>query len=103
MKKCYNMMGQKTVMPSPEESVKKFEDWSKMQSPPFVMYAHIEAILVPPEDRSTVLQVHKSCTVRSYIVPQKDFNYPQNDVRFHEGESYVEKLCRYLESECRHF
>jgi len=103
MTRCYNTMGQKVVMPVPEQSVKKFEDWSKMQSPPFAMYADIEAILVPPEDQSTVLQIHKPCTVGSYIVPHKHLNYPQNGVKFHEGVSCVEEFCHYLENECRHF
>ena len=76
MEKCYNTKGQMVVMPRIEDSVKKFEDSGKMMSPPFVMYADIEAILVKPDSHSSILQRHEPCTVGSYVVPHKDLVYP---------------------------
>ena len=68
LEKCANGKGQREVMPTPEEAVKKFEDWSKMLSPPFVMYADIEAILEKPEEEGRILQTHVPCAVGSYLV-----------------------------------
>ncbi|HYT46507.1 MAG TPA: hypothetical protein VEP90_29535, partial [Methylomirabilota bacterium] len=91
-------------MPTADESVKKFEDWSKMQSPHFVMYADIEAIFSKPQNpNSTILQQHEPCAVGSYIVPHKDLTYPAQNVKFHEGRGCVEEFCRDLEQQCRDF
>jgi hypothetical protein len=37
MAKCYDEMGQKPTMPIGDEALNKFQDWSKMLSPPFVV------------------------------------------------------------------
>jgi len=89
-------------MPKADERVNKFQEWSKMLSPPFVMYADIEAILLPPEDElPSNLQTHEPCTVGSYIVPHKDLAYQPADVVFHEGRECVEEFCIYLDRKCR--
>ena len=75
MLKCYNSKGQQVSMPEPHEAKKQFDDWSKMLSPPFTMYADIEAILEKPQDDGSILQIHKPCAVGSYIVPHKDLHY----------------------------
>src|SRR5277367_1852312 len=91
-------MGQEANMPTAEEALNRFQDWSKMLSPPFVLYADMEAILAPPDDQpASVLQVHEPCTVGSYIVPHKDLYYPQQRVVFHEGQSCVQDFCKYLD------
>ena len=75
MLKCYNTVGQKESMP--KETVKKFEDWSKLSSPPFVLYGDIEILLIPPEEKdssslcssSNILQTQTSYVVGSYLIP----------------------------------
>ena len=100
MEKCYNSKGQQIPMSEPHEAAKKFDDWSKMQSPPFAMYANTEAILVKREHDSNILQRHEPCNVGSYLVPHKDLVYYQTSVKFHEGRC-VEDFCKYLQDECR--
>jgi hypothetical protein len=76
LEKCYNTIGQKETMPKDKE--KKFNDLSKLTSPPFVLYGDIEVLLIPPSDddddkrkkrNSSILQVHQPCVVGSYLVP----------------------------------
>src|SRR5277367_5764064 len=93
MERCYNTMGQKPIMPNSDQAVNQFEDWSKMLSPPFVMYADMEAILTPPEDvLPSTLQIHEPCTVGSYIVPHRDLPHQLTDVQFHEGRECIRIL-----------
>src|SRR5271156_4649046 len=66
MEKCSNRIGQYEIMPKPEEAVKKFDDWSKMLNPPFVMYADIECILRKPELRKNFTDSRTLC---SWILP----------------------------------
>ena len=85
--KCSNRIGQREVMPTPEEAVKKFDDWSKMLSPPFVMYADIECILEKPKHQGKVLQTHVPCAVGSYLVAHKGLGREQHPVRVNEGRT----------------
>src|SRR2546428_2490395 len=73
-----------------------------MLSPPFVMYADIESLLIPPEEESdTILQTHVPWAVGSYLVPHEDLNYPQQPVVFHQGRSCVQEFCKYLDHQAR--
>ena len=101
------------MMPKVKE--KRFEDWSKLSSNPFVLYGDIEVILANPSDdddgekkmkkKTSVLQIHKPCAVGSYLVPHSTlsssfFNssYGSNQaaVKFHKGPGCVSKFCNYL-------
>ena len=99
MAKCFNTMGQMTTMPAADNNRKKFEDWSKMQSPPFVMYADIEAILERQHDN--ILQTHVPCAVGSYLVPHKDLDFPEQQVVFHQEADCVDQFCIYLEEKAK--
>ena len=99
--KCFNTLGQMTTMPAADNNYKKFDDWNKMQSPPFVMYADIEAILEKPDNTQKILQTHVPCAVGSYLVPHKDLNFPAQDVVFHQEADCVDKFCVYLEEKAR--
>src|SRR5271167_3331787 len=90
-------MGQKEVMPSVDKAKKEFNEWSKMLSPPFAMYADIEAILEKYDDVGKILQTHVPCAVGSYLVPHKSLVYPRREVVFHQGEDCVDQFCSYLE------
>jgi hypothetical protein len=98
MKKCYNGMGQRVVMPSPEEAVHKFKDWSKMLSHSFVMYADMECILVKSDPPSKVLQIHVPCAVGSYLVPHKGLDWEQQPVRINEGVDCMKNFCMELDT-----
>src|SRR5271156_5982455 len=89
MEKCSNRIGQYEIMPKPEEAVKKFDDWSKMLNPPFVMYADIECILRKPEE-GRILQTHVPCAVGSYLVAHKALNRIQHPVRINQGRIFVQ-------------
>ena len=97
VEKCYNGSGQRVVMPTPEEAVNKFKDWSKMLSHPFVMYADTECILVKPDEEGRVLQTHVPCAVGSYLVAHKGLNRVQQPVRINEGENCVRDFCMELD------
>ena len=86
-------------MPESNEAVKKFDEWSKMLSPPFVMYADMEAILVKPDEQNNILQRHEPCMVGSYLAPHKDLDMMQSGVLIHEGRSCIEDFCKYLEKD----
>ena len=98
MKKCDMMMGQKEVMPEAEDARMQFNDWSHMLSPPFVMYADMEAILVPPDaPNGRILQTHVPCAVGSYIVSHPGLSLPPEPVAFHQGKNCAQEFCKYLE------
>ena len=100
--KCYNRMGQKEVMPT--ETIKTFEDWSKMLSPPFVMYADIEALLVPPEDNSkSILQTHVPCAVGSYIVADKGLTIQSKMYHFSKVNHVLETFANISMLKCMKF
>ena len=115
MLKCYNTIGQKEIMPT--VAVKKFDDWSKISSPPFVLYGDIEVLLIPPSspkdnsnkkvtNNSNILQTHASYVVGSYLVPHQalaDSYFKENNdgekqpsVKFHEGCTCMKDFCLYL-------
>ena len=85
-------------MPAPEEAVKRFEDWSMMLSPPFAMYADIEAILEKPAEEGRVLQTHVPCAVGSYLVAHKGLNRHQYPVVVNEGRTCVQDFCMELDT-----
>ena len=97
MKKCYSGTGQRVVMPTPEEAVNKFKDWSKMLSHPFVVYADTECILVKPDQDGPVLQTHVPCAVGSYLVAHKGLKRIQHPVRINEGVDCVKDFCMELD------
>ena len=77
MKRCYMTMGQKQVMPKGDQAKMSFNNWSHMLSPPFVMYADMECLLVPPDEANgKILQTHVPCAVGSYIVPHPGLHLP---------------------------
>ena len=102
--KCYNTIGQKETMPS--DLVKKFNDWSKMSSPPFVLYSDIEVLLVPNDDDNDgdkILQTHIPYAVGSYLVSHSSLKNQiqrrpqlQQQVKFHVGRGCVQDFCEYL-------
>ena len=92
-------MGQRVVMPTAEESVKRFDDWSKRLSPPFVVYADIECILEKSDNpQGKVLQVHKPCAVGSYLVAHKGLNRDQESVQIDQGKDCVKTFCERLDT-----
>jgi len=97
MKKCYNGIGQRVVMPTSEEAVNKFKDWSKMLSHPFVMYADTECILVKPDQEGKVLQTHVPCAVGSYLVAHKGLKRDQQPVKINEGVDCMKDFCMELD------
>src|SRR3981189_3884562 len=84
-------------MPAPEEAVERFDDWSKMLSPPFVMYADIECILQKPEQEGKVLQTHVPCAVGSYLVAHKGLQRKQYPVRINMVRTCVQDFCDELD------
>ena len=90
-------------MPTVDKKCKKFDDWSKLLSPPFVLYADIEALLLPQpaEDNKkvTILQTHSPTAVGSYLVPHKDLTSysQQRQVTFQTGAGCVQEFCEYLD------
>src|SRR5277367_2822691 len=106
MLKCYNSVGQKKTMPKEDDKFKKFDDWNKLLSPPFVLYADIESLLIPPPplpaddvQKITVLQTHSPIAVGSYLIPHKQLtSYPQRrEVIFQTGIGCVQEFCEYLD------
>jgi hypothetical protein len=102
MVKCYNTTGQKETMPS--DLVKKFDDWSKMSSPPFILYADIEALLIPSPN-GKILQIHVPYAVGSYLVShsslknetqQQHHQKLKQEVKFNVGFNCVQDFCAYL-------
>jgi hypothetical protein len=98
LEKCSRRIGQREVLPTPEEAVKEFSDWSKMLSPPFVMYADIEVILEKPEEEGRVLQTHVPCAVGSYLVAHKGLNRQQFPVVVNSGRTCVQDFCMELDT-----
>ena len=102
MERCYKTTGQKEVMPKDEEARMQFNDWSHMLSPPFVMYADMEALLVPPDvANNKILQTHVPCAVGSYLVAHPGPDDPPQLVVFQQGENCVEEFCEYLDRRIR--
>ena len=102
MKRCYMTMGQQEIMPRAEDARMQFNDWSHMLSPPFVMYADMEALLVPPDvANNKILQTHVPCAVGSYIVPHESLNLPNQQVVIQQGEHCVREFCEYLDWKVR--
>ena len=102
MKRCYMTMGQKQVMPKGDQAKMSFNNWSHMLSPPFVMYADMECLLVPPDEANgKILQTHVPCAVGSYIVAHPGLNLPDQPVEFHQGEDCVQEFCQYLDRKAR--
>ena len=97
MVKCYSRVGQRVVLPAPEDAVHQFKDWSKMLSPPFVMYADIECILVKPDQDGKVLQTHVPCAVGSYLVAHKALNRVQQPVKINKGIDCIGDFCEELD------
>ena len=75
MNRCYQSCGQVEVMPLPEKAHHTFEDWSKMLSPPFSMYADIECLL-PDNGTDKYLQKHQPIAVGLYLT----CNIQQNSI-----------------------
>ena len=85
--------------------VNNFDDWNKHLSPPFVLYADIEALLIPPPtpaddvQKIKVLQTHLPIAVGSYLISHKQLtSYPQRrEVIFQTGTGCVQEFCKYLD------
>src|SRR5258708_3639037 len=97
MAKCFSRVGQRVVMPTPEDAVHQFKDWSKMLSPPFIMYADIECVLEKPDQDGRILQTHVPCAVGSYLVANKGIDREQHPVIIDEGENCIEDFCKGLD------
>jgi hypothetical protein len=109
MPKCYNSIGQKESMPTKEEMYKTFDDWNKLLSPPFVLYADIEALLLQPpllaeepddgRKKVKILQTHSPIAVGSYLVAHEELiSFSQRtEVNFQTGNGCVQEFCKYLD------
>jgi len=98
--RCYNNRGQQEIMPKPGEANKSFNEWSKMLSPPFVIYADMEALLLKSEkveeEGVNILQTHKPIAVGSYLVAHSALKYP-SELKLFKGRSCFDNFCQYLE------
>src|SRR6266853_1600235 len=71
-----------------------------MLSPPFVIYADMEALLLKSEkveeEGVNILQTHKPIAVGSYLVAHSALKYP-SELKLFKGRSCFDNFCQYLE------
>ena len=50
-KRCFATMGQVVSMPTPARAYHFFDAWNKILSPPYILYADIECLLIKPSEQ----------------------------------------------------
>ena len=99
MLKCFQSSGQQEIMPLSDKAFHSFQDWSKMLSPPFTMYADIECLLSKPSATDKYLQKHVPISVGSYLTSTIRQNViPTNSVKIDQGVNCIESFCHYLDT-----
>ena len=100
MSKCFQSLGQQEIMPLPEKAYHSFEDWNKMLSPPFCLFADIECLLLKPTNASEkFLQKHQPIAVGSYLTSTIAQHFIHtNSYRLDQGLDCIESFCKHIDS-----
>jgi len=103
LQKCYNTVGQKETMPAADKAFKKFNDWSKMLSPPAIIYADVEVLLqrtaaaaAEGVKKQRPIQTHMPIAVGAYAVPHKDLPGVSPHIKLYQGLDCMERFCQDL-------